>query len=59
MRVKDPVVEEVRAIRDALAKEYDHDVHKLARAMQEAEKAEGRKTVTLEPRRPGSDKKAS
>ena len=59
MRVKDPVVEEIRIIRDALAKEHDYDVEKLARAMQQAEKAEGRKTVTLQPRRPTSDKKAS
>ena len=59
MRVKDPIVEEVRAVRDALAKEYDYDVEKLGRAMQAAEKAEGRKTVILQPRRPKSDKKAS
>ena len=59
MRVKDPIVEEVRAIRDALAKEYDYDVEKLGRAMQAAEKAEGRTTVTLPPRRPRSDTKAS
>lgn len=30
MRHSDPIVDEVRAIRDAIAKEYDYDIDKLA-----------------------------
>ena len=59
MRIRDPIVEEVRAVRDALSKEFDYDVEKLARAIQADEKAKGRPAVHLQPRRPTARKKAS
>jgi hypothetical protein len=33
--VRDPIVEEVRRIRDRLAQAHDYDVHKIVRALQE------------------------
>ena len=59
MRVRDPIVEEVHAVRDALAKEFDYDVEKLARAIQDDEKAKGRPALHLQPRRPTVREKAS
>ena len=59
MRIRDPIVEEVRAVRDALAKEFDYDVEKLARAIQADEQAQGRPPLHLPPRRPTARKKAS
>lgn len=48
---RDPIVEEVRAIRDAIAKEHGYDVKAYMRALQEDEAKSGRKIVTLPPRR--------
>lgn len=58
MQEKDPIVDEVRAIRDAIAKEYDYDVAKIAEAMREKERTSGRKYVTLPPRKPVDTRKA-
>ena len=58
MREKDSIVDEVRAIRDALAKAYDYDIAKIAEAMREKERASGRKYVTLRPRKPVDTRKA-
>jgi len=48
---KDIIVEEVRMIREKIAKEYDYDIHKLglmARQLQEECKKQGWKIVTKE-----------
>ena len=50
MKSSDPIVNEVRAIREALAKQYDYDVEKLARALQVEEAQSGRNVVRLPPR---------
>jgi len=42
----DPIVEEVRAAREAIAARYDYDVEKLAAAFEERSKAAGRGTAT-------------
>ena len=59
MKISDPVVEEVRAIREALAEQYEYDVEKLARALQIDEATGGRKVVHLSPRPVVSTRKAS
>jgi hypothetical protein len=49
--VDDPIVEEIRAIREAIFAEHDYDLRKLGRALQESQKQHGDKLVTLPPRR--------
>jgi len=50
MRYSDPQADEVRAIRDAIAKEHDHDVEKIAQAIKAREVRSGRRVVCLPPR---------
>jgi hypothetical protein len=50
MRYSDPIVDEVRAARDAIAKEFDHDIEKLAAALKVREAESGRTIVHLPPR---------
>ncbi|MBI5758316.1 MAG: hypothetical protein HZA46_07350 [Planctomycetales bacterium] len=47
----DPIVDEVRAIREAYAKQFNFDVRALCRDLQEQEKASGRSTVSFPPKR--------
>ena len=47
----DPFVEEVRAIRDAIAREFDYDIERLGKEMQAREAHSGRAVVRLAPRR--------
>jgi hypothetical protein len=49
--VRDPIVEEVRAIREALAKEHGYDVKAIVRALQRQEAGGGRRVVSLQPKR--------
>lgn len=58
MSSRDPIVEEVRAIRDAIAKEFDYDIERLGRAMQERQSKNDRPVVRLPPRRIPPEKKA-
>lgn len=46
----DPIVEEVRAVREAFAKRHDYDIEAIVRALQEASVREGRQLVTLAPK---------
>jgi len=41
----DPIVEEVRAARDAIAAKHGYDVEKIAAAFAERSKASGRRTA--------------
>ena len=50
MRYSDPIIDEIRAVRDAIAKEYDYDIDKLAEALKAREAKSGRKVVRLPPR---------
>lgn len=59
MRYSDPIVDEVRAIRDAIAKECDYDVEKIAQAIKAHEAQSGRKIVRLPPRKVAVVQRAS
>lgn len=63
---KDPVVEEVRAIRDEYASHFDYDIEAICRDLKEQEARGGREVVTLPPKRvaimtnqPGTGDKAA
>lgn len=49
----DTIVDEVRAIRDAIAREHDYDLASICRALREEARAAGVHTVSL-PSRPVS-----
>lgn len=49
----DTIVDEVRAIRDAIAREHDYDLASICRALREEARAAGIHTVSL-PSRPVS-----
>ena len=55
----DPILEELRAVRDALAKASDDDLQKIAEAARSRQKGSGREAVRLSPKPPGSAKKAT
>ena len=48
----DPIVEEIRAIRRALAAKFDNDVSAIFADLRAREAMSGRRYVTLPPRRP-------
>jgi len=58
MPSRDPIVEEVRAVRDAIAKEFDYDIERIGRAMQERQSKNERPVVRLLPKRIPVEKKA-
>ncbi|MBF0182133.1 MAG: hypothetical protein HQM03_19115 [Magnetococcales bacterium] len=47
---KDPIVEEVRKIRDEHAARFNYDLDAIYKDLKRLEKASGRETVTLKPR---------
>jgi hypothetical protein len=59
MKRKDPIIEEIHAFREEFAREHGHDVRRIARALQEEEKANHRKVVSSPPKRVKPTKKAS
>ncbi len=50
MKLSDPIVDEVRAAREAIVKACDYDLEKLALLLKEHERQSGRKVVHLPPR---------
>ena len=48
---KDPIVEEVRAIRDAYAKQFDYDIDAIYQDIKKQETNTGRKYISLPPKR--------
>jgi hypothetical protein len=50
--LNDPVVREIRKIREGLAAKFDFDVVRLLRDAQKRQCEFGRETVRLKPRRP-------
>jgi hypothetical protein len=50
MRRSDPIVDEVREARDAIVKEADYDIDKLAERLKNREAKSGRTIVRLPPR---------
>jgi hypothetical protein len=55
----DPIVEEIHAIREALSKESDDDIRKIAEAAKARQVQGDRKAVRREPRKPPSARRAS
>lgn len=47
---RDPVIDDVRAIRDAIAKEHNYDLDSIFRMLRSRETASGHPHVTLSPR---------
>ena len=52
--LKDPIVEEVRRIRDELAARFDYNIEAIVENARKEQKAAGRKTVSFPPRKPMS-----
>lgn len=48
---KDPIVDEVRAIRAGIAKEHGNDLEAIIRALKRKEGADGRRVVDLTAKR--------
>jgi hypothetical protein len=48
---KDPVLEEVRSIRDGLAREHNYDVKAIVAALQQEAAGSGQQVVVLPPKR--------
>jgi hypothetical protein len=46
---KDPIIDEVRAVRDAIAKEHEYSVASIFRMLRDAEKRSGRARVSPPP----------
>lgn len=59
MKTPDPIIEEIHAIREALANEQGNDLAKIARAAREAAEKTGRPVESRPPRRIPPTKKAS
>jgi len=58
MRDPNPIFDEVRAVRDVIAKECAYDIAKIAGAVRAREVKSGRTFVHLPPRKPLPAKKA-
>lgn len=50
MSSRDPLIEEIHAVREALAKESGYDLEKIAEAARKRQAESGRKAVALPPR---------
>ena len=48
---KDPIVEEVRAIREAYAKQFDYDLEAIFRDLKEKEAESDREFISIPPKR--------
>lgn len=55
----DPILEEIHAVREALAQESDYDAEKIAEAARKRQAKSGRAGVTLPPRPTAASKKVS
>ncbi len=56
---KDPIVEEVRAIRDTYAKKFDYDTGAIYRDLKNQETQTGCKFISLPPKRIEPDRQKS
>jgi hypothetical protein len=55
MTWSDPIVDEVRRIRDAYAARFNYDLHAIYRDLKEQEKRSGRKVVARSKGPPGDE----
>ena len=56
---KDPIIEEIHAVREKIAREADYDIEKILEAARARQAASGRESVQLLPKRVVATKKAS
>lgn len=49
---RDPIVEEIRQLREQYAAQFDHDLKAICRDLRARQKAGGRKVISLAPRPP-------
>jgi hypothetical protein len=59
---RDPIVDEIHAIREELARQHNYDLDAIVEALQKASAQSGRRVVTLPPRpvaKPVGTRKAS
>ncbi len=49
---EDPIVEEVRKVREEHAARFDYDLAAICQDLREQQERSGRKVVRLQPRRP-------
>jgi hypothetical protein len=56
---EDPIVKETRAAREELLERFNYDLDALCEYLQQQETHSEKKAVTLEPRRPASQRKVS
>ena len=49
---KDPIVEEVRRVRERHAAKYNYDLDAICKALREEQQAGGRKVVSFPPKKP-------
>ena len=54
----DPMVEEIHAVREAIARASDYDIDKMIEAARARQAAEGRKVIKLPARKPTVPKTA-
>ena len=52
MKETDSIIDEVRAIRDSIAEQYDYDIAKIAEGIRQRQATSGRTYVRLSPRTP-------
>ena len=57
MSRQDPIVKEVREIRDQLAAKHHYNIDELCRFLREQEKSSGRHYITLPARHPENNEK--
>jgi hypothetical protein len=57
--LSDPIIDEIHAIRDAIAKASDNDLQKIAAAARARQQVSGRQALKLPARRTATAKKAS
>ena len=50
--LEDPIVKEIREIRNAYARKYDHDLDAICRDLQEKQQRGERRVVSRPPKRP-------
>lgn len=56
---EDPIVKETRAAREELLERFNYDLDALCEYLQQQESQSHKKAVTLEPRRPTSQRNVS
>ena len=59
MSRKDPIVEEIHAVREAIARESGYDLDRIVEAARARQAASGREAIRLPPKKVASGKKAS